>query len=135
MVWTFILDFLKSKMLSIVLIAALAIGGWYHFYKVNDLEEDVAIGQNTIAILANEYEQSVATAKHNASMIVVKDKEHKDTLIILRNKYDNDMKRLQDANDILERTRHVDEKDDGNVSNVLRSTLDAIRMLREDSEL
>ncbi len=135
MVWTFVLDFLKSKVLSILLIAALAIGGWYHFYKVNDLEEDVAIGQTTIAILANEYEQSVITAKHNADMVLVKDKEHKDTLIILRDKHDSDMKRLQDINDILERTRHVDEKDDGNVSNVMRSTLDAIRVLREDSEL
>ncbi len=129
--WTFVLNFLKSKILSVVLIAALAIGVWYHFYKVNDLEEDIVIGQNTIAILANEYEQSVATAKHNAVMVVKQNEDFVATLEVIRSKYEFDIERLYEANRILERTKYVDEKDDGNVSNVMRDTLDAIRMLHE----
>ena len=135
MVWAYILDVLKSKMLSVILIVALAGGVWYHYYKTNDLEEDLAISQNTVAILANEYEQAISTAQHNADMIVVNDAKHKDTLVILRSKYETDIQVLEDINTILEGTRHVDEKDDGNVSNVMRGTLDALRMLREDGKL
>lgn len=133
--WTFVLSYLKGNVTSIVMAILLGLAVWYHYYKVNDLEEDLLIGQNTIAILANEYEQSVATAKHNAEMVVIQSKEHKEVLIVIKDKYQEDLERLQDINIILEGTRHVNEEDDGNVSNVMRSTLDALRVLREDSEL
>ena len=135
MVWTFVLDFLKSKIVSVVLIAALAIGGWYHQYKTNDLEEDLAISQNTVAVLANEYEKAVDTAQHNADVIALNDEKYNETLYIVRTKYEVDLRRLRDINKILEGTRHVNEEDDVNISNVMRSTLDAIRVLREDGEL
>jgi len=129
--WGFVLNFLKSKILSVALIVALTTGVWYHFYKVNDLEEDILIGQNTIAILANEYEQSVATAKHNAVIVVQQKENFVEILKVVHNKYEFDMKRLKEADGVLERIKYVDKKDDGNVSNVMRDTLNAIRVLHE----
>jgi len=133
--WAVILNYFRGNIVNIVMVAALGAGVWYHYYKTNDLEEDLAISQNTVAILANEYEKAIDTAQHNADVIIKNDGEHKKTLFIIRTKYETDLQRLRDINTILEGTKHVSEEDDGNVSNVMRSTLDAIRLLREDGEL
>ncbi len=133
--WAVILNYFKGNIASIALVGALTVGVWYHYYKTADLEEDLAISQNTVAILANEYEKAIDTAQHNADIIVLNDEKYNETLYIVRTKYETDLQRLRDINTILEGTRHVNEEDDGNVSNVMRSTLDAIRLLREDGKL
>lgn len=129
--WTSLIKFLKGKLSVIAIVVVLLLTtaiGLQHF-KIKILKKDLSDQENVVAILTNEYEEALTVAEHNRLELDKAELEHNRTIYILNEKHKEDLERVKATSVILERTTNVDEEDDGNVSNILRSTLDALRVL------
>ena len=131
--WSTLVSFLVKhfRPITVVIVFLSAIG--YHYWVVTDYEEELKHSENVVAIVTNEYERALLLVEHNAEELDKFKKRQAVVMNVLKEKHMADLKRLQDIQKILEGTRNVKDEDDGNVSNVIRSTLDGLRVLRQGS--
>ena len=133
--WKLAMGFFKQNLTTVVSGILFALAILYHFYTVDNLETELVATKNVVAVVTYEYEKALGTAKHNADELNKVQSDYFITLEEIDKKHQDDLDRVKESYTIIERTRNVSEEDDGNVSNITNSTLDALRMLREEREL
>lgn len=132
--FTLLMTFIKGNatriIIGLVMTAVLSGGGWFIKNKYDNMQIERDQQIEVIAILTNEYEEAIHLAESNAEAF----HEYREMIKVLdrkmHDKHQEDIKREKGIADIRERVYNVDKKDD-NVSAVIRSTLDGIRLLRE----
>lgn len=124
------LTFLKSKLgvqviIGFVFLVAV-IGGYLY---VQNLKNQLSEAENNVALIAREFETVYSEYEHLEVEYGEQSKQHMYAMQILKDQHLQELRFREKIVKIKTEIENVKEEDDGDLSNVLRATLNALRVL------
>lgn len=135
--WSIAFDFFKTdfgkQVVGGIGVVLLILSGWWYVNSIKGERDDALNAQkdaeNNVVLISREFELLYETHSSLENEFVEQGKYHKYSINLLNEIHSKDLEQMERITIIKTEIKNVKDEDDGEISNVLNATLDAIGLL------